>query len=449
FSGHLLLPLAAIHAVQEKHMATVAVDSGGVKLEHRAGVPSPVVNISDIDDRTIARSADLGEDHTAFTRRFTEEFFQDARRLRLKPADSYPRASEHVTEMIEVTRALVDKGYAYEKIHSLYFDISKFENYGRLSRVDPSGIQVGKTVDLDEYEKENPRDFTLLKRTSLAELKRGVYYKSDWGNIRPGWHIECAVMSTRHLGPTADLHVSSKDLMFPHHENEIAIAEALTGEEFCRYWVHSEPVLVDGKKVGYAHENLITFRDLLDMGWTGREVRYWLISHHYRKPINFSSQDLTGARQALERLDEFVWRLRFAPVGQTAPDFDQALFDLKQGFQDAMDDDLRVADALAALFRFVRRANAWLDEAAVDDEQARAALELLARIDSVLAVLDLDRYEPDPEIEMLVAERDRARRQKDWAAADRLRDELTAGGVELIDSRAGTRWRRRPREDHS
>jgi cysteinyl-tRNA synthetase len=401
-----------------------------------------VINISDIDDRTIARSAEQGEDHAAFTRRFTDEFFADARELRLKPADGYPRASEHVTDMIEATRELVDKGFAYEKIHSVYFDISKFAPYGQLSRVDLSGIQVGKTVELDYYEKENPRDFTLLKRTSLSELKRGIYYKSDWGNVRPGWHIECAVMSTQHLGPTADLHVSSKDLMFPHHENEIAIAEALTGEKFCRYWVHSEPVLVEGKKVGYTHENLVTFRDLMDMGWTGREVRYWLMSHHYRKSIHYSTDDLAGARKALERLDEFVWRLRFAPTGQSAPDFDQALFDLRQGFSEAMDDDLGVAPALAALFKFVRRANAWLDENAVDDEQARAALELLGKIDTVLAVLDLDRYQSDPKIERLVAERERARLNRQFDQADKIRGQLKDMGVELIDSRAGTRWRR-------
>ncbi len=402
-----------------------------------------VINVSDIDDRTIARSAELGEDHAAFTRRLTDEFFADARELRLKPADNYPRASEHVTEMIEATRSLVDKGFAYEKIHSIYFDISKFAPYGRLARVDLTRIKVGKTVELDDYEKENPRDFTLLKRTSLGELKRGIYYKSDWGNVRPGWHIECAVMSIQHLGPTADLHVSSKDLMFPHHENEIAIAEALTGETFCRYWVHSEPVLVEGKKVGYAHENLVTFRDLLDMGWTGREVRYWLLSHHFRKPIHFSTEDLAGARKALERLDEFVWRLRFAPTGRSGPDFDQALFDLRQAFQEALDDDLGVAAALAALFRFVRRVNAWLDKNAVDDGQARAALELLGRIDTVLAVLDLDRYQPDAEIERLVSEREQARQRREFDLADRLRDQLTDMGVELIDSRAGTRWRRR------
>ena len=241
-----------------------------------------------------------------FTKNYINSFLSDIDTLGVKRATGYPKASEHVHDMIDISKELLRKGFAYEKHGSIYFDISKFSNYGKLSGIDLSKIQLGKTVDLDNYEKDNPRDFTLLKRSTLAELKKGIFFETEWGNVRPSWHIECSSMSTGYLGETLDIHTSSRDLMFPHHENEIAIAEALTGKQLARYWMHSEMLLVDGKKMSSDNNNVVTLKDLLAMGFTGREVRFLLLSVQYRKPINFSIKRLENVRTALRRLDEFT-----------------------------------------------------------------------------------------------------------------------------------------------
>lgn len=264
------------------------------------------MNFTDLDDNTIAGAIAAGEELGEFTGRYIAEFKQAAETLGVEPAAGHPLASEHVADMIEIAHRLIHKGYAYEKLGSIYFDISKFKKYGQLSGIDLSKIKLGQTVDLDNYEKENPRDFTLLKRSTLAELKTGLFYETDWGNARPGWHIECSAMATRYLGETIDIHTASQDLMFPHHENEIAIAEALTGKPLANYWLHSGQLLRDGRKMAGDTGNVVTLQEVLDRGYTGREVRFMLLGVHYRKPLPFSFRRLNAARTALRRIDEFT-----------------------------------------------------------------------------------------------------------------------------------------------
>ncbi len=326
-------------------------------LEYKGFKVNHVMNITDIDDKTIAGSEREGMDLKSFTRKYTEEFLKDVDTLRVKRADRYPLAADHVEEMVDIASHLQDKGYAYEKFRSLYFDLSRFKEYGYLSRVDLKKIKVGKTVDLDEYEKDNPRDFTLFKRSTLAELKRGIFYKTPWGNVRPGWHIECSAMSMKYLGEQFDIHTSGSELIFPHHENEIAISQALTGKKPARYWMHSEPVMTEGDGEQKAAGPTTTLRDLLERGYTGREVRYWLIGTHYRKPVRFSEESLEMARNSLRRVDEFVNAVFFVGSGPGSREATQFLYDVKQRFSDSMDDDLNVSGALAAIFEFIRKVN--------------------------------------------------------------------------------------------
>ncbi|MHB1185064.1 MAG: cysteine--tRNA ligase [Desulfobulbia bacterium] len=399
------------------------------------------MNFTDLDDNTIQGAGNKKESLAAFTDRYIQGFKQDMAALEMLEAAGYPRASEHVPGMIALAKKLVDKGYAYEKHGSLYFDISKFAKYGRLSGVDLSKIQVGKTVDLDDYEKENPVDFTLLKRSTLSELKSGIFFATEWGNMRPGWHIECAAMTLALLGETMDIHTSGRDLLFPHHENENAIAEALTGKPLANFWLHSELLLVDGKKMSADNRNLITLRDVLDKGYTGREMRYFLIRTHYRKPINFSFRSLDAARKNLRRLDGFVGKLLCLPPGLPHAEVAAYLSDMEDRFFKALDDDLNVSKAFAALFDFIKKTNPILSQGLLDREQKDYILEALRRINSVLGIMRLEECPLAPEIDKLIRDREEARKQKDWHKADGVRQELAKKGIEVVDTAKGPVWK--------
>ena len=314
-----------------------------------------IMNVTDLDDRTIEGAQKAGVSLKEFTDMFYNSFMEDLNSLNIKKASQYPRPSEHMDDMIELTRTLLEKGYAYEKLRSIYFDISRFKDYGKLSNVDLNKIRIGKTVDLDQYEKENPKDFTLLKRSTLNELKNGLFFKTKWGNVRPGWHLECAAIALKTLGSTHDIHTSGVALVFPHHENAIAISQAATDKPLSNYWLHNEPVMFNGPNaVKSVH---LTLRDLLAEGYTGREIRYWLLSRHYRKPIFFSHTKLSAVRNTIDHLDKFVQKIHFAKPASTDPDLDQTVYGLKQGFAAAMDDDFNMAAGLAALFGFTRIVN--------------------------------------------------------------------------------------------
>ena len=402
-----------------------------------------IMNVTDLDDRTIEGAEKAGKSLKDFTEEYYQEFLKDLDTLNVKRASEYPRPSQHVDDMIQLTQKLVEKGYAYEKLRSIYFDISRSEDYGKLSKIDLDKMRLGKTVDLEQYEKENPRDFTLLKRSTLSELKKGVFYKTAWGNIRPSWHLECPAMAMKILGGTYDIHMSGADLIFPHHENAIAISEAVTGKPLANYWLHNELVMVNGKKPSRAsHNDILTIRQIQERGYTGREIRYWLISRHYRKPISFSWSKLDTAKNTVAHLDQFVKKFQLCPAGEPHPDMDQLIYDLKHKFIESMDDDFSVAPALAALFEFTREINRIMDRKGLSPGDKQKVEEVLKSIDSVLGVMELEIPEPDEKVKDLLKKREEARRDKDWGSADRIRQELKEMGIEVIDTRDGTVWRK-------
>jgi len=399
-----------------------------------------IMNVTDLDDRTILGAQRAGVSLKEFTDMFYNSFMTDLDSLNIIRASQYPRPSEHVDDMIELTQTLLEKGHAYEKLRSIYFDISRFKDYGKLSNVDLNKIRIGKTVDLDQYEKENPKDFTLLKRSTLSELKAGLFFKTKWGNIRPGWHLECAAIALKTLGPTHDIHTSGVALAFPHHENAIAISQAATDRRLANYWLHNEPVMFNGT---HASDDVnLTLRDILAEGFMGREVRYWLLSRHYRKPIFFSHTKLAAVRNTIAHLDKFVQKIYFAKSASVNPDFDQTIYALKQGFVTAMDDDFNVAAGLAALFRFTRDINQSLDQKGLFTSDREKILAALGGINSVLGIINLAPPDAVPEVEALVLKRELARGQKDWSTADELRKEIEKMGIEVIDMPDGPRWRR-------
>ena len=399
------------------------------------------MNFTDLDDNTIKGADESGVSVKEFTSRYVDLFKRDIDSLGVIPATGYPQASEHVSRMIDMSRDLVNKGFAYEKHGSIYFDISKFANYGKLSGVDLSKIQSGKTVDLDNYEKDSPVDFTLLKRSALTELKSGIFFETEWGKMRPGWHIECAAMSCHFLGDTIDIHSSSRDLMFPHHENEIAIAEALSGKPLANYWLHSELFLVEGKKMSRETGNLVTLQDLLDKGYTARQVRYYLLRTHYRKPINFSFRKFDAALKSLERLDEFSTKLLCLPPGLPHPEVATYLTEMEERFFSALDDDLNTSKAFGAIFDFVKKTNPIVSDGQLDRDQKEYILEAMRRMNSILNLLNLDKCPLAPEIDKLIKEREDARRNGDWEKADAARDQLADQGIEVIDTAKGTAWK--------
>ena len=393
-----------------------------------------VMNITDLDDKTILGSEKAGLDLTEFTRGHIEQFKKDLSVLRVRPAERYPLAGDHVKDMEVLSQKLLNKGFAYEKLRSLYFDISRFSDYGQLSGIDIQKIKLGATVDLDAYEKENPRDFTLFKRSRLSELKRGIFFKTQWGNVRPSWHIQCAAMSMKYLGDNYDIYASSRELLFPHHENVNAIAAALTGKPLARFWIHCDRVLINGKKVDETDSGH-TLDDLLGRGYSGRLIRYWLLTTHYRKPITFSKDRLIDARRSLKRLDQCIHTLKHIRDGRSYPDLDQLIYDIKQGFIQAMDDDLNISAAMAALFGSVKKINILTWGKKINAEGASKVLDVFRSIDTVLKLLDFDDDVNNPTIQKLIKARDQARLEQNWELADQIRNQLRASGIIVQDDK--------------
>ena len=401
-------------------------------LEYKGYTATHIVNISDLNDKTIQGSEKADMPLKPFTDKYLRAFMEDMEILGVKPATQYPRASEHVDDMVALTRRLVGKGFAYEKLRSVYFDISRFPDYGKLSGIDLEKIKLGSTVDLDEYEKDNPRDFTLLKRAKLSELKRGIYTKTEWGQVRPSWHIESAAMAMKYLGETFDIYTSSRDLIFPHHENEIGVSGALTGKPLARYWIHSEMVLSGGKKAE-RDTAIPCIHDLLEHGYSGRVIRYWLLSNHYRKPLHLLYDVLDQSGRALHRLDECVRFLNSVRDGRPYSDLDQLVYDIKTGFTDAMDDDLNVSSAMATIFHIVRKINRLITQKELDPAGSRRIIDAFKRVDAVLHIFEFEQKLQDAQVKKLILEREEARRRSDWKLADRIRERLTAMGVEVRD----------------
>ena len=404
-------------------------------LAYRGYAVKHVMNITDLDDKTIVGSEKAGEDLKAFTTRHIELFNRDLEWLGINPADEFPRASEHLDDMVQLAEQLAKKGYAYEKLRSLYFDISRFGDYGCLSGIDINKIRLGATVDLDEYEKDNPRDFTLFKRARLSDLKRGIYTKTVWGSVRPSWHLQAAAISMKYLGQRFDIHASSRELMFPHHENINAIAAALSGQPPVRCWVDCEPVIADGHKVD-RHSAGVTPAELRRLGYSGQVVRYWLLTSPYRKPVTFSTDRLEDAGRSLGRLNNCIRRLKNLRGGRPYADLDQLLYDIKQGFINGLDDDLNISTALASIFKVVKKVNSLVRDEQIDAAGAGKIIDAFRNLDSVLNLLKFEDAAADPAVQAVIEERNGARAERNWPLADRLREQLREMGVVVQDGEA-------------
>ena len=416
-------------------------------LDHIGYHVTHVINITDIDDRTINSAFEKGMELKEMTSRYAKAFFEDMDSLNVKKASFYPRASEHIKEMIYMTKELIDTGYAYQKHGSVYFDVSKLHGYGSLSGVHLDAIDIGRTVDLDEYEKDSPLDFTLFKRVNLQELKAGIGYETPWGMARPGWHIECAAMSRKYLGDFFDIHTCGTNLLFPHHENEVAIARALTGKGLARFWLHSEMVLFRGKKMSAGEGQRITVRQLFKQGFSGRSIRFYLLRNHYRKIINFSIKSLQESCKALSRLDSFKEDLKSCFLldqsDKVSPNVKKQVDKLCKGFFYAIFDDLNTSGAFGAVFSFIRRINPLITAGKIKKNDAFFILEKLDELDSILGLLDVAPLEPSvpEEVRKIVMERETARKNKDFQRSDRLRKRLIELGFEVIDTPEGPRIR--------
>jgi cysteinyl-tRNA synthetase len=410
-------------------------------LEARGYRVQRVMNITDVDDKTIRGSRAAGARLDDFTRQFKEAFFEDLRTLRIEPAAEYPAATEtrYIERMIEMIRELENHGIAYQADdRSVYFRLSRFPEYGKLAHLNLDELRPTGRVSSDDYEKESIGDFALWK--AWDEADGDVGWDSPWGRGRPGWHIECSAMATARLGPELDIHCGGVDNIFPHHEAEIAQSESCTGRKFVRYWLHCAHLMVQGQKMAKSLGNFYTLRDLTAKGYTGRELRYALISVNYRLPLNFTFEGLAAARSALARIDE--WAARLATLAGTENRASVHPLAEATGFFEALDEDLNISGALGHLFDTIRESNRLMDQGQFTAEDARALLNWWSKVNGVLA------FEPDAaavpaEVQALLDAREAARKRKEWAESDRLRDELLAQGWEVKDTKEGQRITRR------
>jgi cysteinyl-tRNA synthetase len=408
----------------------------GFQLDH-------VMNITDVDDKIIRNAVAHNQSLDDYTATYTKAFLDDCATLRLEHPERLVRATEHITEMADAIQKLKDGGYTYESDGSTYFRIAKFRDYGKLSHNDFSGMVAGARVDVDNYDKADARDFALWKAAKPGEPA----WDTEAGHGRPGWHIECSVMATQYLGATLDLHAGGIDLIFPHHENEIAQAEALTGKPFARFWVHSEFLLVEGQKMSKSLGNFFTLRDIFARGYKPEAVRYLLASVPYRKALNFTFDGLNSANTAIERLRNFKFRLDTAKLAAGVnPKIDEQASRALAGFRAAMDDDLNTAEALAFVFEFLRDTNTALDTGEFLAGNLHGAQALMAQFDAVFDVLTPSATGdgiPEADIERLVAERTAAKKARNFSRSDEIRAQLLAAGIIIEDTKDGVRWKRK------
>lgn len=402
-----------------------------------------VMNITDIDDKTIKRSGEEGLSLKDFTEKYANIFFEGLDKLNIKRATLYPRATETIPQMIELIKRLEEKGFAYEKKDGVYYDISKFKDYGKLSKIDLSNVKTGASVDVDEYDKENPGDFALWKKSTPEELKRGIYFESPWGKGRPGWHIECSAMSTYYLGETIDIHIGGVDLIFPHHENEIAQSEGATGKTFVRYWIHGEHLLVDRTKMSKSKGNFYTLKDLEEKGFDLKALRFLYLKAHYRTQMNFTIKSLEQAEETLENLFDFMDKLKsWKSNSSDNKKVITLIEDVKSKFEREMDDNLNTPGALAAIFLFVKEVNKLIDSMEISTNDAKMIYDTMLQFDEVLGILKKETEELPEEARKLIEERERLRKEKSFDRADRIRDKLKKEyNIALEDSPNGPRWK--------
>ena len=431
-------------------------------LRWRGFRPRLVMNLTDVDDNTIGGASAAGVDLDDYTRTYADAFFADVDALGIERADVHPRATEHIDEMVALVTRLIESGHAYVQEGSVYFRISSFPTYGRLARLQPEQLRSAERTDSDAYTKEDVRDFVLWKAPKPGEPS----WETSVGRGRPGWHLECSAMGMKYLGESFDIHLGGEDLIFPHHENEIAQSEAATGRRFVRYWMHCAHLITGGVKMSKSLGNHFTLRDLMDTGHDAVAVRYLLASVHYRRPLNFGTDGLEQAAAAVARLREFIARARdlrgvLEPATGSDEGLAASLERAKADFTAALDDDLNTAGALGAVFSLVRDANAALDGRAASRDQLDAIVGWLHEIDTIWGVLDTGAETREIEVDVagrtlsgagpdlgdeiigLIEARIRARVERDFAAADRIRADLDARGVAVEDTPRGVRWSRK------
>jgi len=415
-------------------------------LEYKGFHVKHVMNVTDVEDKIIRTVRESGKSLRDVTDFYTQEFFRDLDTLNIKRADDTPRATKYIPKMIELIKKLVDKKHAYVTGDgSVYFSIKSFKDYGKLAHLDLDNLQPGARVAQDEYDKEHAADFALWKAWDKED--GDVKWASEWGDGRPGWHIECSVMSMELLGKRFDIHCGGEDLIFPHHEDEIAQSEAATDEKpFVKLWLHNAHLLVEGKKMSKSLGNFYTLRDLLAKGWTGREVRYALICAHYREQLNFTFDGLQAARSALQRIDEFLQRvgeIERQPSGLACQTSYRGVLDaLKDRFDEALDDDLNISGALGNLFDFIRDANIRIELQRFHSPEARDLLKLWGSLDTVLGFGMPTRSDVPAEVQQLVEQRQVARKAKDFKRSDEIRDQLAKQGWVIEDTPKGPRAKR-------
>src|SRR5438105_9753488 len=414
-----------------------------------------VMNLTDVDDRIIANAAAAGKDIRDYTEKFLQAFFEDCKTLSIEAPEHWIRATDHIDDMVKLIQRLQEKTFTYSSEGSIYYRIAKFPNYGKLSKIDLTGIQAGARVDNDRYEKESARDFALWKAPKPGEH----FWQTAIGPGRPGWHVECSAMAMKYLGETLDIHTGGIDLAFPHHENEIAQSEAATGKPFARYWLHAEHLLVDGEKMSKSLGNFFTLRDLFAKGYKPSAVPLALARVPYRKQLNFSFNSLRQAASGIERLRNFADRLKHRnfPAGRLGG-MAARIAKAAEEFDAGLSDDLNTARALAAVFDLVREANIAIDKGEFRQGDVPAVLEFLAAFDKVFAVMEDNDGEKlralgyggsesgpgDEEIDKLVAERNAAKKRRDFATADRIGKELADRGIMIEDAKDGSvRWKRK------
>ncbi|MEW6295210.1 MAG: cysteine--tRNA ligase [Candidatus Diapherotrites archaeon] len=410
-------------------------------LEYKGFKVTQVINLTDVDDKTIKGAKEEGISLNEFTQKYKKAFFEDIQTLNIEKAEHYPEATKHIPEMVELIKKLLKKGLAYKgEDESIYFSIKKFKDYGRLSHFKIKKLKEGARVSQDEYEKEEAKDFALWK--AWSEEDGNVFWEAELGKGRPGWHIECSAMSMKYLGESFDIHTGGTDNMFPHHENEIAQSEGATGKKFVNYWLHNSHLIVEGKKMSKSLGNFYTLRDLLKKNYDPKAIRFLLISTHYRNELNLSFEGLNSAKNVIEKFREFIEKLKTIKQKKENKKINELIAGIEKEFEDAMDDDLNIALALSRIFDFMKEANRLMDSNELGEKDAKKVLALMNKFDKVLGLLGFREEKIEKEIEDLIKKREQYRKEKKFAEADAIRKELLEKGIQLDDTRDGVKWKR-------